>query len=92
LHQHASRNDDESHRHQIHDWEVQAAFKHYTRRYGSEEEALKMMRNEYQNNIPNHNLHFIMGTMAAHPKTFIVIGLLWSQLDPSDVAKQTEMF
>ena len=81
-----------NHRHQIHDWEVQAAFRSYKRRYGDEDAALRMLHNEYQNNIPRNNLHFIMGTMAAHPKTFIVIGLLRSSLNPDEVARQPSLF
>lgn len=77
-----------SHKHQIHDWEVQAAFNHYKRRYKTEDKALEMMQQEYGQNIPKHNLHFIMGTMASHPRTFIVIGLLRSGLDPQEVSKQ----
>lgn len=80
------------HKHQIHDWEVQAAFIHYKRRYKTEVDALEMMKQEYQNNIPQHNLHFIMGTMASHPRTFIVIGLLRSSLDPAEVVKQQQLF
>jgi hypothetical protein len=80
------------HKHQIHDWEVQAAFNHYKRRYRTEDEALKMMQQEYGQNIPRHNLHFIMGTMASHPRTFIVIGLLRSPLDPAEVVKQRQLF
>lgn len=79
---------DHPYKHQIHDWEVQAAFNHYMRRYKTEEKALEMMRQEYGQNIPQRNLHFIMGTMAAHPRTFIVIGLLRSGLDPEEVSKQ----
>lgn len=80
------------HKHQIHDWEVQAAFIHYKRRYKTEEQALAMMTQEYQQNIPERNLHFIMGTMKAHPQTFIVIGLLRSGLDPQEVDRQGELF
>jgi len=80
------------HKHQIHDWEVQAAFINYKRRYKTEDEALKMMQQEYGQNIPQHNLHFIMGTMASHPRTFIVIGLLRSPLDPIEVIKQQQLF
>jgi hypothetical protein len=80
------------HKHQIHDWEVQAAFINYKRRYKTEDEALKMMQQEYGQNIPQHNLHFIMGTMASHPRTFIVIGLLRSPLDPAEIVKQQQLF
>lgn len=76
------------HKHQIHDWEVQATFFHYKRRYKTEEKTLAMMQQEYGQNIPQHNLHFIMGTMAAHPRTFIVIGLLRSKIDPQEFRKQ----
>jgi len=86
LYQYSS--DGYNHRLQIHDWEVQAAFINYKRRYGSEEKALEMMTQEYQRNIPKRNLHFIMGTMKAHPHTFILIGMLRSTLDPKKVLRQ----
>ncbi|MCW9057981.1 MAG: hypothetical protein OQL11_03815 [Gammaproteobacteria bacterium] len=80
------------HKHQIHDWEVQATFIHYARRYKTEAKALEMMQQEYGQNIPQQNLHFIMGTMASHPRTFIVIGLLRSGLDPEEIEKQGQLF
>ena len=46
----------------------------------------------YGEKIPGQNLHFIMGTMAAHPRTFIVIGLLRAGLDPQELAKQGSLF
>ena len=84
--------DGHPHTHQIHDWEVQAAFIHYKRRYKTEEKALAMMQQEYQENIPKHNLHFVMGTMKAHPQTFIVIGLLRSKLNPQELDRQGALF
>jgi hypothetical protein len=42
--------------------------------------------------ISASNLHFIMGTMAAHPRTFIVIGLLRSGIDPQELAQQGSLF
>ena len=77
-----------AHKHQIHDWEIQAAFYNYKYRYKSEQKALEMLRQEYEENIPQYNLHFIMGTMASHPKNFIVIGLLRSKLNPEEIGKQ----
>ena len=74
------------HEHQIHDWEVQEAYRQYKRRYG--DDALDHLRRMYNDTIPAQNLHFIMGTMAAHPRTFIAIGLLRSPLDPAELAKQ----
>lgn len=78
------------HRHYIHDWEVQAAYLAYRKRYG--DKALEMMQQEYGTNIPKHNPHFIMGTMKAHPQTFIIIGVLRSPLDPAELDKQGGLF
>ncbi len=83
---------DHSHKHQIHDWEVQAAFINYRRQYKTEDKTLAMIRQEYGENIPQRNLHFVMGTMASHARTFIVIGLLRSGFDPAELAKQQELF
>jgi hypothetical protein len=81
---------DGRHEHMVHDWEVQEAHRQYKRRYG--EAALEHLKRMYGETIPADNLHFIMGTMAAHPRTFIVIGLLRSGLDPAELAKQGTLF
>jgi hypothetical protein len=47
---------------------------------------------KYGDNIPKHNLHFILGTMKAHPTTFIVIGLLRSPVAPQDLERQGDLF
>ena len=78
------------HEHIIHDWEVQEAYRQYKRRYGTD--ALDHLTRMYGETMPARNLHFIMGTMAAHPRTFIVIGLLRSGIDPTELAKQGKLF
>jgi hypothetical protein len=50
--------------------------------------ALEHLTQIYGKTIPAGNLHFIMGTMAAHPRTFIIIGLLRSTLDPAELSRQ----
>lgn len=80
------------HKHQIHDWEVQAAFINFRCRYETEDKALEMLRQKYGQDLPRENLHFIMGTMASHPRTFIVIGLLRSKLDPQELERQQVLF
>lgn len=82
--------DGNAHRHYIHDWEVQAAYIAYRRKYG--DKALEMLEQEYGQNIPTRNPHFIMGTMKAHPQTFIVIGILRSGIDPAELDKQGGLF
>jgi hypothetical protein len=74
----------------IHDWEVQEAYRQYKRRYGNA--VLEHLQRMYGETIPARNLHLIMGTMLAHPRTFIVIGLLRSGLDPEELSKQGKLF
>lgn len=74
------------HEMKIHDWEVQAAYFAYKAKYGAQ--ALTVLQEEYEHHIPARNLHFVMGTMKAHPRQFIVIGLLRSTVMPEDVARQ----
>jgi hypothetical protein len=78
------------HEHVIHDWEVQAAYNAYQRKYG--DRAVAMMEQEYGDRIPERNLHFIMGTMKARPFVFIIIGLLRSPIDPADLSRQGGLF
>lgn len=74
---------------QIHDWEVQAAYVHYKRRYGSE--ALDRLRDMYENQLPVQNLHFIMGNMHRSPWQFIIVGLLRSKIDPAELTVQHDL-
>ena len=86
------RSDGHQHWRTIQDWEVQAAYLAYQRRYRTKEKALEMMTQEYGQNIPTRNLHFIMGTMAKRRWQFILIGLLRSGLDPEELGKQGALF
>lgn len=74
----------------IHDWEIQATYYRYRKRYG--DEALDMMNKEYGGNIPSNNLHLILGTMKAHPRQFIIIGLLRTVADIKSILAQGELF
>ena len=60
------------------------------RRYNAD--ALDHLSRMYGQTIPARNLHLIMGTMLAHPRTFIIIGLLRSGFDPAELAKQGSPF
>lgn len=82
----------QAHNHQLHDWEVQATFFYYKRRYRTEQKALEMMGQEYGQNIPQRNPHFVMGTMKKRQKMFIVIGLLRSGIDMEMIDVQAELF
>jgi hypothetical protein len=49
-------------------------------------------RSGRRQSIPSSSIGIIMGTMATHPRMFIVIGLLRSGLDPAELAKQSDLF
>lgn len=75
---------------QIHDWEVQATYQNYKRLYGKD--VLTKMAEVYQRTLPASNLHLILGTMKAHPKQFIIIGLLRSKVDIDGLSAQGDLF
>jgi len=77
---------------QIHDWEVQATYEQYQRRYGSREKALEMMGDYYERRAPKMNLHLIMGTMHKRPWQFIIIGVLRTTADLEQVDAQSDLF
>lgn len=81
-----------SHSMQLHDWEVEATYHAYKRRYGSPEKALEMMVEFYEQLAPERNLHLIMGNMHRRPWVFIVIGVLRTTADLDMAFAQREMF
>ena len=66
---------------QLHDWEVEATYHNYKRRYGSPEKALEKMVEFYEHRAPAMNLHLIMGNMHKRPWQFIIIGVLRTTAD-----------
>lgn len=82
--------DGHKHRCALLDWEVQAAWFNYLRTYG--DKALDMMKQEYGERIPQQNLHLIFGNQHKRPWQFIVIGVLRSALDPTELDKQGGLF
>jgi len=66
--------DSSKHHMKIHDWEVQTTYWKYKAKYG--DKALDKMTEFYEKIAPQNNLHFVMGTMMRHPRTFIIIGVL----------------
>ncbi len=77
---------------QIHDWEVQATYEHYKKKYGSIEKALEMMVDFYERQAPKMNLHLIMGTLHGRPYQFIMIGVLRTTADLEQVDAQNSLF
>lgn len=74
----------------IHDWEVQAAYLNYRRQYG--EGALQQLKEVYERKFVQQNLHVLLGTVHAHPRQFIIIGLLRSNAAIDAIKAQPDMF
>lgn len=75
---------------QILDWEVQATYYHYQRQYG--DEALPRMQAMWQEQFVRQNLHLVMGTLLAHPRTFSIIGVLRTVEDIEAFEAQGNLF
>ena len=75
---------------QILDWEIQATYYNYRRQYG--DEALPRMREMWQERFVRQNLHLVMGTMLAHPRTFSIIGVLRTVEDIGGFEAQGDLF
>lgn len=72
------------------DWEVQATYFNYCRKYG--DQALEYMRREYQDVFARQSPHFIMGNTAAHQANFSIVGILRTSADLSALAAQGQLF
>ena len=80
--------DGHQHSMQIHDWEVQATYENYKRKYGSPAAALEKMVEYFEQLAPARNLHLIMGNMHRSPWVFIIIGVLRTTADLDQVDAQ----
>lgn len=64
------------HRLSITDWEIDQAYRSWTRRYGTQWEKAFRQRFE-EEMIHKYDTHFYVGTMRAHPDRWIIVGLFY---------------
>lgn len=57
------------------DWEIGAAYRSWSRSYPNDWE--ERIRDKFERELPGKDLILVVGTMAAHPKTFVIIGLIY---------------
>ena len=53
-----------------------------------------MIRQKYERELPARDLHLVVGTLAAHPKTFVIIGLVYpsrSQMDGAYIQQTLDL-
>ena len=63
------------HKLQIFDWELGQSYRRWSRSDPRRWE--EMIRQKYERELPGRDLHLVVGTLAAHPKTFVIIGLVY---------------
>lgn len=56
------------------DWEIGAAYRRWTRAYVQGWEA--KLRQKFERDLPATDLHLVVGNLAAHHGTFVIIGLV----------------
>ncbi|MER7873199.1 hypothetical protein ABTY63_06480 [Streptomyces solisilvae] len=60
------------------DWEAGASYRKFLRKYGDQGVREKLRETWYDRIFtPNRAVHFFVGNIAAHPKTFMLLGLFY---------------
>lgn len=77
-----------SHRIMIEDWEVGALFWRDVDAGRTSDEAAKMVRKRFLEDMcaPDRDTHFYVGTILAHPKTWVVIGVFWPRIGKANLS------
>lgn len=63
------------HKLQILDWEIAESFRRWSR--SDPDRWEDMIRTKYERELPGKDLHLVVGTISTHPKTFVIIGLVY---------------
>ena len=75
----------------IEDWEVGALYWKLVDKGASSEDAAKSVREKFLGELcaADRDTHFFVGTILAHPNTWVVIGVFWPKLRPP-ISKQVD--
>ena len=70
------------HQMMIEDWEVGALYWRLIDEGRSQDEAAQGVRERFLHDLcgPTRDTHFFVGTVLAHPKSWVVIGVFWPQI------------
>jgi hypothetical protein len=63
------------HKMRILDWEIGEAYRKWSRAYPKDWEV--RIRDKFERELPGKDLILVVGTMAAHPTSFVIIGLVY---------------
>lgn len=72
------------HRMMIEDWEVGALLWRLVDQGSSHKDAADKVRKKFLSDLcgPDKDTHFFVGTILAHPKTWVVIGVFYPKIQP----------
>jgi hypothetical protein len=74
------------HKMETFDWEAGAAYRRFRREYG-DPGWRQAFRDKWERDLPAADLHLVVGTHSAHPKTWMIVGVLYPpnmQVDKGD--------
>ena len=71
-----------NHRMMIEDWEVGALYWRLVDKGASPDEAAAQVRKKFLDELcgPDKDTHFFVGTVLAHPKSWVVVGVFWPRV------------
>lgn len=80
------------HKIKIISWEVMESYRKWYQRYGDQWQS--KFREKYEQELPGskHDLYFFMGTMRAHPKVWLIIGLFYPPSQQQENLIQPPLF
>ena len=83
-----------SHRMMIEDWEVGALYWKLVDRGASPDEAAKSVKDKFLGQLcaADRDTHFYVGTILAHPKTWVVIGVFWPKIAKAKIPRPDGQF
>ena len=82
------------HRMMNEDWELGALYWKMIDRGCTEEEAVKKVREKFLTQLcgPDRDTYFFVGTVLAHPKSWVIIGVYWPRRQSKSNNVQRELF
>jgi hypothetical protein len=83
----------QNHEMMIEDWEVGAHYWRLVDKGAAPGEAAKGVREKFLNEVcgPGKDTHFFVGTILAHPKSWVVIGVFWPKLPVKKPTKERNL-
>ncbi|MFD7340898.1 hypothetical protein ACFV98_33650 [Streptomyces violascens] len=77
----------------LRDWEAGESYRRYLKKYGASQVQAKLRERWFDRMFtPERAVHFFVGNIAAHPKTFMLLGLFYPRTDVLTAPSQESLF